>query len=168
MKATMEIPDELYRRVKAKSALEGRAIREITVELYQHWLAQKPATESTSLPEQWLADWFKLADENTEEAPPGATTRTLREEDRTRLDQLMTEVKALATREQRNLGDIIAELVQTGLESRKEQTTEEDLRRAAAQQWLAEWIKMGEEALCDAPPGPTATEILAADRDRLE
>lgn len=162
----MEIPDELYRRVKAKSALEGRAIREITVELYQHWLAQEPAIESTSSPEQWLADWFKLADE-IRESPSGVTAQASREKDRTRLDQLMTEVKALAAREQRNLGDIIAELVQTGLESRKEQTTEEDLRRAAAQQWLAEWIKMGEEALRDAPPGPTATEILAADRDRL-
>lgn len=40
MKTTIEIPDELYRRVKAKSALQGRAIREVTVELYQRWLEQ--------------------------------------------------------------------------------------------------------------------------------
>lgn len=32
MKATIEIPDELYRRVKAKSALEGRPVREVALE----------------------------------------------------------------------------------------------------------------------------------------
>jgi hypothetical protein len=30
MKATIEVPDELYRRVKAKSAREGRAVHEVT------------------------------------------------------------------------------------------------------------------------------------------
>lgn len=33
MKATIEVPDALYRRVKAKTALQGRAIREVTIEL---------------------------------------------------------------------------------------------------------------------------------------
>lgn len=41
MKATIDVPDELYRRVKAKTALQGRAIREVTVELYQRWLAEE-------------------------------------------------------------------------------------------------------------------------------
>jgi hypothetical protein len=31
MKATIEVPDDLYRRVKAKSALEGRAVREVAI-----------------------------------------------------------------------------------------------------------------------------------------
>ncbi len=34
----MEIPDELYRRVKAKSALEGRPIREVAVELFRRYV----------------------------------------------------------------------------------------------------------------------------------
>ena len=38
MKATMQIPDELYREVKAKSALEGRSVRSVTVMLYASWL----------------------------------------------------------------------------------------------------------------------------------
>ncbi len=48
MKATIEIPDELYRLVKAKSALEGRAVREVTVELYQRYVGQEeaPAAEA--------------------------------------------------------------------------------------------------------------------------
>ena len=43
MKATIDVPDELYRRVKAKTAIQGRAIREVTIELYQRWLAQDEA-----------------------------------------------------------------------------------------------------------------------------
>lgn len=38
MKATFDIPDELYRRVKARSALEGRALRSVAVQLFQEWL----------------------------------------------------------------------------------------------------------------------------------
>ena len=50
MKATIDVPDELYRRVKAKTALQGRAIREVTVELYQRWLVQEdePAKPAVS------------------------------------------------------------------------------------------------------------------------
>ena len=39
MKATIEIPDDLYRQVKARAALQGHTIREVTIELYQAWLA---------------------------------------------------------------------------------------------------------------------------------
>ncbi len=46
MRATIEIPDELYRLVEAKSALEGRAVREVTVELYQHYVGKGGAPES--------------------------------------------------------------------------------------------------------------------------
>lgn len=39
MKATLDIPDELYRRVKARSAMEGRPFRAVAVELLQNWLS---------------------------------------------------------------------------------------------------------------------------------
>ena len=42
MKATLDIPDELYRRVKARSAMEGRPIRSVAVDLFQKWLEEKP------------------------------------------------------------------------------------------------------------------------------
>jgi hypothetical protein len=48
MKATIEVPDELYRLVKAKSALEGRAVREVTVELYQRYVGQGEAPTSAA------------------------------------------------------------------------------------------------------------------------
>ncbi len=40
MKATIDVPDDIYRRVKAKTALQGRAIRDVTIELYQRWLVE--------------------------------------------------------------------------------------------------------------------------------
>lgn len=39
MKATIDIPDELYRKVKAKSALEGRPVRDVTVQLFRKWVS---------------------------------------------------------------------------------------------------------------------------------
>ena len=38
MKTTIEIPDDLYRQVKAKSALEGRAVREVTEALFRRYV----------------------------------------------------------------------------------------------------------------------------------
>jgi hypothetical protein len=43
MKATLDIPDDLYRRVKARSALEGRTLRSVAIELFQTWLHGQPA-----------------------------------------------------------------------------------------------------------------------------
>jgi hypothetical protein len=41
MKATIEVPDDLYRRVKAKSALEGRAVREVAIELFRGYVSEE-------------------------------------------------------------------------------------------------------------------------------
>jgi hypothetical protein len=38
----------------------------------------------------------------------------------------------------------------------------------AMAKWLDEWVKLGEAATRGLPAAPTATEILAADRGRLE
>lgn len=46
MKATFEIPDELYRKIKAKSALEGRSMRVVVVELFRDWLGEPPAPDT--------------------------------------------------------------------------------------------------------------------------
>lgn len=44
MKATLDIPDDLYRRVKARSAMEGRPVRSVAVQLFQNWLDESPST----------------------------------------------------------------------------------------------------------------------------
>lgn len=37
MKTSLDLPDHLYRRVKSKSALEGRAVREVATALFTAW-----------------------------------------------------------------------------------------------------------------------------------
>jgi len=45
MKATIEIPDDLYRKIKAKSALEGRPIRDVAIELFGAWVSESRPSE---------------------------------------------------------------------------------------------------------------------------
>jgi hypothetical protein len=66
MKATVDVPDQLYRRVKARAALEGRAIRDVTIESYERWLATGvPATaaDQAALAEAWIERWAALGEE---------------------------------------------------------------------------------------------------------
>ena len=46
MKAILDIPDALYRQVKAKSALEGRRIRLVAIDLFSTWINDAPKTQS--------------------------------------------------------------------------------------------------------------------------
>ena len=86
MKATIEIPDDLYRRVKAKSALQGRAIREVTMELYQRWLADDTARDREGSAQKWLADWMQLGEETLQDATGGPTASEIVQRDRRRLE----------------------------------------------------------------------------------
>jgi hypothetical protein len=80
-------------------------------------------------------------------------------------DDLITEVKIEAARQKKKLKELVPELVRVGLQVRRQP---EPLDRQAAERWLDEWVEMGRVATRDLPPGPTATEILSSDRDRLE
>jgi hypothetical protein len=89
MKATIEIPDDLYRKVKAKCALQGRPIRAATAELFQRWLDEDMVTSDQSSARsrlEALGHVFRLADELFKDAPPGPSTREILERDRGRLD----------------------------------------------------------------------------------
>jgi hypothetical protein len=72
MKATIDIPDALYRRVKARAALDGRAIRGVTIELYTTWagedLPQPMPTGDEASGAEWLARWQELGDELLDKA----------------------------------------------------------------------------------------------------
>ncbi len=48
MKATIDIPDDLYRRVKARTAEEGRRIREVAADLFQKWLDEGGSSRITA------------------------------------------------------------------------------------------------------------------------
>lgn len=80
MKATIDIPDDLYRRVKAKAALKGKKLKDVTVSLFEGWVAQADdevplmlkAPLSGSLEERqkaaeaWLQEWQAIGREIAE------------------------------------------------------------------------------------------------------
>ena len=82
MKATIDVPDDVYRPVKAKAALEGRAVREVTIELYRRWLREERGPERS--PREWVEDWLQLGDELRRDAPAVSTAREILDEDRNR------------------------------------------------------------------------------------
>ena len=67
MKATVDVPDQLYRQVKARAALEGRAVRDVTIELYERWLSAGAPTVSAAdqaaLADAWIERWEALGKE---------------------------------------------------------------------------------------------------------
>lgn len=64
MKVTVDIPDGIYRQVKAKSALEGWSVREVATTLFKSWVEQPGAglrgTKAQAIGERESADppWF--------------------------------------------------------------------------------------------------------------
>jgi hypothetical protein len=53
MKATFQIPDELYREFKSESAREGRTVREVAIQLFEQWLRQKKQPTVPATPIDW-------------------------------------------------------------------------------------------------------------------
>lgn len=60
MKATLEIPDDLYAMVKARAALEGRTLRSVAIELLELWVATTQAAESEVVAEGTPSPWVAL------------------------------------------------------------------------------------------------------------
>lgn len=66
MKVTIEIPEELYRQVKAKSALEGRPVREVAEELFRRFLeggalasrSSEPSPPPSRIAGEPVPKWF--------------------------------------------------------------------------------------------------------------
>lgn len=87
MKTTIDLPDELYRRVKAKSALEGKTVREVATALFQQWAdgtvprGEAPESCGSVDPRErvlaWLAEWERLAAELGKAAPNGSVVDQL-------------------------------------------------------------------------------------------
>ncbi len=66
--------------------MQGRAIREVTMELYRHWLTEDPTPPSPPTPEEWLEDWLSLGEELMRDAPAGPTATEIIAADRNRLE----------------------------------------------------------------------------------
>ncbi|HER20467.1 MAG TPA: hypothetical protein ENO14_05420 [Chromatiales bacterium] len=67
MKATIDVPEDLYRRVKAKSAMEGRPVREVAIQLFRRWV-EEPTTRSAETardatkPPDWVGSLRRYAE----------------------------------------------------------------------------------------------------------
>jgi hypothetical protein len=88
VKATIDIPDGLYRQIKARTALGGRTVRDVTIEAYQRWLAETPAPYASTddgpatAGEAWLDAWQALVAEVEQGDVDQPTTREILQADR--------------------------------------------------------------------------------------
>ncbi len=87
MKATVDVPDQLYRQVKARAALDGRSIRDVTIELYEQWLAEDPTVSGPTQDRQaaaaaWLKSWEELGAMIAGKAVDPRSTRRILLDDR--------------------------------------------------------------------------------------
>ncbi len=72
MKTSLDLPDDLYRQLKAKCALEGRTVRDVATSLFAGWVAGRisaPAVDDATQDyvaaapdpgEQWRIRWREL------------------------------------------------------------------------------------------------------------
>ena len=72
MKTSIDLPDELYRRLKSKSALEGRAVRDVAIELFADWVGASPEPSTASLTPPSVAS---STPDGSADAPPGWLSR---------------------------------------------------------------------------------------------
>jgi hypothetical protein len=89
MKATIDIPDDLYRKLSARSAEQGRPVDAVAVDLLRRGLDEgigSPTDSEIQSDDAWPQSWFQLADEVFKSAPPGPSAREILERDRGRLD----------------------------------------------------------------------------------
>jgi hypothetical protein len=91
MKATIDVPDGLYRRVKARSALEGRSVRDVTVVLFERWLAEAPGLgaaigeiDRKAAAKTWMRRWEAIGKRVDGAAVDERTTREILIADRGR------------------------------------------------------------------------------------
>ena len=87
MKVTTDIPDDLYRQIKAEAALRGLTVREVTTRLYRRWLREGGGETARETPAAWLRSWLDAADEAISRAPRGCSARVELAADRNRLER---------------------------------------------------------------------------------
>jgi hypothetical protein len=85
MTATIEIPDDLYRKVEEKTARTGARLKEVAVSLLDRWVKEEPLLEaSTASAAQWLEQWVQLGADTCKGLPASPTTRDLLQDARNR------------------------------------------------------------------------------------
>jgi hypothetical protein len=80
-------------------------------------------------------------------------------------DDLLTEIKIDAARRHMKLKELVPELLRVGLRGDR---TLGPAKSQQSREWLDAWTRLGAEATKGLASAPTATEILARDRQRLD
>jgi hypothetical protein len=89
MKATIDIPDDLYRKLSARSAEQGRPVDAVAVDLLRRGLDEEPdisADPGVRARLDAVERMVRLAHEFAQHAPPGPTATEILEADRNRLE----------------------------------------------------------------------------------
>jgi len=86
MKVTIDVPDDLYLRVKAQAALRARTVREVSVELYRRWLGDLPPEGLEASAADWVREWVAMGAQATAQRSAPTTVRDELEADRNRLE----------------------------------------------------------------------------------
>ncbi|MCA2991653.1 hypothetical protein [Gemmatimonas sp.] len=75
MKTSIDLPDELYRQVKAKSALEGKTVREVATSLFAAYAAGETAPraddDALARRSRWLQAFQRWGETMAREHPGG-------------------------------------------------------------------------------------------------
>jgi hypothetical protein len=70
MKATIDIPDDLYRSVKSRTSLEGTTVREVAISLFSAWMDAPPEpVRAVAAVREDPPEWFGLAHAYARNAP---------------------------------------------------------------------------------------------------
>lgn len=66
MRTSLDIPDHLYRSLKARAAIQGKTVREVAVHLFRTWVEQAEGppepevADSSDHRAAWIARWDAL------------------------------------------------------------------------------------------------------------
>jgi hypothetical protein len=82
-------------------------------------------------------------------------------------DELYQKVTARVASLGRRVPEVTVELYERWLRDEKSAAVPATAQ-PAGEQWLEEWFRSADEAISHAPAGPSATELLMRDRNRLE
>jgi hypothetical protein len=74
VKATFDLPEQLYREVKARTASEGRTVREVVVALFRQWLEAGKSPGGSTPQVDWKKHRPPLAHLVAEEPVDHSTT----------------------------------------------------------------------------------------------
>ncbi|MDB6072825.1 MAG: hypothetical protein JWO89_465 [Verrucomicrobiaceae bacterium] len=86
MTATLDIPDDLYRKIEAKAAQTGARLHEVAVNLLEGWVNTSASeVDQPGASVQWLNEWMRLGTETCKGLADSPTARDILNEGRQRV-----------------------------------------------------------------------------------